>query len=123
MQDVGFKLNDLGVGWCETTLALLTRHMQQNNFAHGGVLATMADHTAGAASSTIVKESEIVLTVEFKINLLRPAVGDSLRCKAQVLRAGKTIIVTESEVYAIKDGDEKLCAKAMLTFAVVGKDK
>ena len=83
----------------------------------------MADHTAGAASSTVVKEGEIVLTVEFKINLLRPAVGDSLRCKAQVLRAGKTIIVTESEVYAIKDGDEKLCAKAMLTFAVVGKDK
>ncbi len=81
----------------------------------------MADHTAGASAGTLVKEYEIVLIVEFKINLLRPAIGESLRCRANVLRAGKTLIVAESEVYAIKNGDEKLCAKAMVTLAVVSR--
>jgi uncharacterized protein (TIGR00369 family) len=120
---VGYQLKDLGDGWCETTLAVQPKHMQQDTFIHAGVQATMADHTAGTASATLIKADEIVLTVEFKINLLRPAVGEALRCKATVLRAGKTLIVAESEVYASKSGDEKLCAKAMVTIAVVGKDK
>jgi uncharacterized protein (TIGR00369 family) len=99
----------------------MPKHFQQDTFIHAGVQATMADHTAGAAAGSLVKESEIVLTVEFKINLLRPAVGESLRCIAKVLRTGKTLIVAESEVYATKAGDEKLCAKAMVTLAVVSR--
>ncbi len=99
------------------------KHMQQDTFIHAGVQATMADHTAGASAGTLIKGSEIVLTVEFKINLLRPAVGESLRCIAKVLRAGKTLIVSESEVYALQNGEEKLCAKAMVTLAVVGKNQ
>jgi len=66
-----------------------------------------------------VKEGETVLSIEFKINLLRPAMGDRLRCRATVLRAGKTIIVAESEVFAGNDGAEKLSAKATVTLAVV----
>ena len=66
-------------------------------------------------------EGNQVLTVEFKINLLRPAQGDRLRCRAKVLRAGRTIIVSESEVFAVKDGSEKMTAKATVTLAVVRK--
>ena len=51
------------------------RHLQQDTFIHAGVLATMADHTAGAAAGTLVDIEEIVLTAEFKVSLLRPAVG------------------------------------------------
>ena len=75
-------------------LSLKKHHLQQDNFIHAGVLATIADHTAGMASLTLVPEGQIVLTVEFKINILRPAAGDSLKCKARVLKFGKTITVT-----------------------------
>jgi uncharacterized protein (TIGR00369 family) len=118
---VGYQLKDVGAGWCETTLEIQPKHFQQDTFIHAGVQATMADHTAGAAAGSLVKENEIVLTVEFKINLLRPAIGESLRCVAKVLRAGKTLIVAESEVYAMKERDEKLCAKAMVTLAIVSR--
>ncbi len=87
---------------------------------HAGVQATMADHTAGGAGGTLVKEGDLVLTAEFKINFLRPAIGESFRCRAMVLKPGKTLIVAESEVYANQGGTEKLVAKAIVTLAVVG---
>jgi len=49
--------------------------------------------------------------VEFKINYLRPAIGDRLRCTASVLRGGKTVIVAEALVYASNAGKETLVAK------------
>jgi uncharacterized protein (TIGR00369 family) len=86
---------------------------------HAGVQATVADHTAGGAAGTVARPGDLVLSVEFKINLLRPAVGDRLRCRATVLRQGKTITVAESEVFAASDGQEKLVAKATVTLAHV----
>jgi len=117
--DLGLTLADLGPGWCESVLEVGPKHLQQDGYIHAGVQATMADHTGGGAGGTMVKEGETVLTVEFKINLLRPAQGDRLRCRAKVLKAGRTIIVSESEVFAVKDGTEKMTAKATVTLAVV----
>ena len=121
--DLGLLLSDLGSGWCESVLDVSAKHLQQDGYIHAGVQATVADHTAGGAGGTLVKEGETVLTVEFKINLLRPALGDRLRCRATVLKAGRTLIVTESEVFAAKDGNEKLAAKATVTLAVVQQRK
>ena len=119
LDNLGLALSDVGPGWCESALAVGPKHLQQDGYIHAGVQATMSDHTAGGAGGTLVKHDQTVLTVEFKINLLRPAQGDRLRCRAAVLRAGKTIIVAESEVFARKNGEEKLAAKAMVTLAVV----
>ncbi|HSL92355.1 MAG TPA: PaaI family thioesterase [Candidatus Limnocylindrales bacterium] len=123
LDSLGLTLFDLGPGWCESALAVGPKHLQQDGYIHAGVQATMSDHTAGGAGGTLVKHDQTVLTVEFKINLLRPAQGDRLRCRAAVLRAGKTIIVAESEVFARKDGEEKLAAKATVTLAVVQQRK
>lgn len=119
IEDVGISVSGIGVGWCETTLIVMPKHLQQNDYVHAGVLATMADHTAGGAAASIIKEDQVVLSVEFKINLLRPAIGDALRCKANILKAGRTLIVTESEVFARAGAQEKLVAKATVTLAVV----
>ena len=51
---LGIRLKDAGPGWCETTLTLEPKHMQQDGFAHAGLVATMADHTSGAASGSLV---------------------------------------------------------------------
>lgn len=122
IEDVGISVCGIGVGWCETTLAVAPKHLQQNDYVHAGVVATMADHTAGGAAASVIKEEQVVLSVEFKINLLRPAIGESLRCKANLLKAGRTLIVAESEVFARAAGaEEKLVAKATVTLAVVSR--
>jgi len=123
LENLGLKLSDLGPGWCESVLAVGPKHLQQDGYIHAGVQATLADHTAGGAGGALVRHDQTVLTVEFKINLLRPALGNRLRCRATVLRAGKTIIVAESEVFTGGDGDEKLAAKATVTLAVVQQRK
>jgi len=119
IEDLGIGLSDLGPGWCESALEVAPKHRQQDGFVHAGVQATMADHTAGGAAATLAAEGELVLTVEFKINFLRPARGERLRCRATVLRQGRTLNVAESEVYAQRDGNEKLVAKAMVTLTLV----
>jgi uncharacterized protein (TIGR00369 family) len=119
--DLGLALVDFGPGWCETAIAVAPKHLQQDGYVHAGVQATMADHSAGAAAGTLIRGNEMVLTAEFKIHLLRPAVGERLRCRATVLKPGKTLIVAESEVFAIHAGREKLVAKATVTLVPVAK--
>jgi uncharacterized protein (TIGR00369 family) len=64
-------------------------------------MATMADHTAGYSAFTIVPEEMQILTIEFKINFLKPAVGSELICRSKVIREGKQIIISESEVFDV----------------------
>jgi uncharacterized protein (TIGR00369 family) len=120
IRDVGIKLIDVGPGWCETILVVRDKHRQQDGVVHAGVMATLADHTAGAAANSLIAEDEYILTAEFKINFLRPARADRLRCRADVLKAGRTLTVAESEVFA--DGS-KLVAKAIVTLAVVARGR
>jgi uncharacterized protein (TIGR00369 family) len=117
--DLGIRLLDVGEGVCETELDVAPRHLQQDRVVHAGVSATMGDHTAGGAAATLVRPDEGVLTIEFKINLLRAAIGDKLRCRATVLRQGRTVIVAESEIFTRDGARESLVAKQMVTLAVV----
>jgi len=120
IREMGVELTSIEDGWCETHLVPGHKHKQQQGLIHAGVMATMADHTAGCAARGKVGMDQDVLTVEFKINFLRPALADRLRCRSHVLRAGKTLVVCESEVYAGKS-EEKLVAKATVTLAVTGQ--
>lgn len=116
--DLGMQLSVVEDGACEITLVPSARHQQQHGLIHAGVMATMADHAAGCAARSVVGLDEDVLTVEFKINFLRPAVADRLRCKAKVLRGGKTLVIVESEIFATRNSAEQLVSKAMVTLAV-----
>lgn len=122
VREVGIVLNDLGPGWCETQLTVQPKHLQQTSVVHAGVLATLADHTAGAAATTLLPADQFLLSIEFKINLLRAARGPKLWCRAQVLKAGRRISVVESEVFSTSDADTKLVAKATVTLAVLQKE-
>ncbi|EQA38140.1 hypothetical protein LEP1GSC047_3938 [Leptospira inadai serovar Lyme str. 10] len=115
------ELLEIEPGLIRTSLTVQDKHKQQNNFVHAGVISTLADHSAGAAAGTLIGEQQVVLTLEFKVNLLRPGIGDRLRCQAKVIYQGKTIIVAESEVFAEHHKREKLIAKATVTLAVLGK--
>jgi uncharacterized protein (TIGR00369 family) len=115
--DLGVALVIAGDGWVETSLELTERLRQQHGFAHAGVVSTLADHTAGAAASTAVGEGRSVLTADFTIHLLRPAAGDLLTCRGEIVRAGRTLIVTKADVWA----GGKLCARYTGTMAVVDR--
>ncbi len=117
---LGIRLVSLGSGTCETKLDVEPRHLQQDGFVHAGVQATMADHTAGGAAATMIEPDYIVLTVEFKINLLRAAKGDRLTCRSKVLKPGSRLIIVESEVLCEDEGTSKLVSKTTASMAVVG---
>ena len=118
VQSLGIELLDLGPGWCRTKMVITENHCQQHGYVHAGAQATLADHTAGAAAGTLVSADETVLSIEFKINLLRPADCEELFCEGRVIRPGRRFSVTESSVWA--DGlDGRLISKAQLTMAVV----
>ena len=117
--DTGIKLLEVGPGWAETELVVMPRHYQHTGVLHMGVQATMADHTAGTAGTTVLRAGEYVLSAQFTLNLLRPAVGQLLRCRSTVLKAGGRLVVVESELYAIDDGNSTLVSKATVTLVVL----
>lgn len=117
--DLGATLESAGDGTCVTSLALGDRHLQQDGFVHAGVQAAIADHSAGVAAATLLEDDRMVLSVEFKINLLRAAKGERLVCRAKVLKPGRRFSVVESEVFCLTDDVEKLVSKMTATIAYV----
>lgn len=123
VMDVGYELVSVTPGRVETRLGVKPRHLQQDGVIHMGVQATMADHSGGAAAGSLIAADQLVLTTGFTMNLLLAAVGEELRCRAQVLRAGRTLSVVESEVFAVARGEEKLVSKATVTLAVLPRKR
>ena len=119
ISDLGIQPVHFEPGKCETKLKLVPRHLQQDGFVHAAVLSAMADHTAGAAASTLIGQDEIILTAEYKINFFKAAKGKTLTCTATVLKPGRRLIVTESEIYCDNAGKNEMVSKAMVTLAVV----
>ena len=103
----------------ELHLPLRDELTQQNGFAHGGVLSYLADNALTFAGGA--KLGPAVLTAEYRINYLRPAVGRQLIARASVIYAGKTTATCRCDVFCVsEDGVEKMCATAQGTIAKVG---
>jgi uncharacterized protein (TIGR00369 family) len=119
----GLKASVIQRGFFESTVVIGENHRTQDNFIHAGLIATMADHTAGYAAFTTVSENLRILTIEFKINFLKPAYGSALRCRSQVVNRGRQIIVAGSEVYDVREKSEMLVAKGIITMMAVPAEK
>ncbi|NQU63823.1 MAG: PaaI family thioesterase [SAR324 cluster bacterium] len=115
----GLKAGYSTYGHFEAQLQLRPEHLQQNGFVHAGLMATMADHTAGYSAYTTVADDIHILTIEFKINLFKPAVGRMIICRSKVINKGKKIIISESELFSVVDETEKLVSKATVTLMAV----
>jgi uncharacterized protein (TIGR00369 family) len=92
---------------------------QQHGYVHGGVIGMIADSAAGYAAMTLVPEGASVLTVEYKMNLLAPGLGQKLIARGKVIRPGRTLIVTQAEVFAVNNQQETLCALMQQTIMVM----
>jgi uncharacterized protein (TIGR00369 family) len=119
----GFEAEVIRRGYFQSGVAIEEHHRQQDGFIHAGVMATMADHTAGYAAFTTVSKDYQILTIEFKVNFLRPAYGERLVCRSRIIREGLQIILGESEVFDQRKDEESLVAKALVTLMVVHGEK
>jgi uncharacterized protein (TIGR00369 family) len=54
--------------------------------AHGGAIASLADSAVAMALIDLVDPKDRIATIEFKINFLEPAYGDTLICRSRILR-------------------------------------
>lgn len=115
MEYLGVEIGHLSPG--ETDLVLPFRQVlvQQHDYFHGGATATIADSAAGYAALSLFPAGIGVLTAEFKINLLNPAIGDRLVARGRVVKPGRTLTVSRSDVYAINDHRETHIATALVT--------
>jgi uncharacterized protein (TIGR00369 family) len=110
---VGAELAALSPGACELQLPVTAQVLQQHGFVHGGVVSYLADNALTYAGGTALRVP--VVTAEFKINYLRPAIGERLIARAQAVHCGKSQAVCRCDVFVLKDGEEKLCAVAQGT--------
>jgi uncharacterized protein (TIGR00369 family) len=119
----GIQASKIEMGIFESTLKIGENHKTQDNFIHAGLIATMSDHTAGYAAYTLVPDNIRILTIEFKINFLKPAYGNTLKCKSEIISQGRQIIVAQSSIFDIRDSHEKMVSKSTITLMAIDADK
>lgn len=113
LSTLGARLIRVGDGEVEIELPWSEAIQQQHGFAHAGAIATIADSACGYACLTRMPEGSAVLSVEFKINLLAPAVGERFVARARVVRVGRTVGVATAEVVAHVAGKPDVCVALM----------
>ncbi|WP_062471329.1 PaaI family thioesterase [Variovorax boronicumulans] len=115
---IGAELHALAPGHAELQLPLTAQLKQQYGFAHGGIVSYMADNALTFAGGSALRVP--VVTSEFKINYVRPAIGQRLIARARAVHTGSSQAVCTCEVVAVADdGTEKLCALAQGTIATL----
>ena len=116
---LGAEVSAVSENSCELTLPMRPELTQQYGFAHGGVISYLADNATTIAGAMALQAPAV--TSEFKINYLRPGIGERLIARAECLHAGRSQAVCRCEVYTVSNGKEKLCAAAQATIALLPK--
>jgi uncharacterized protein (TIGR00369 family) len=98
LSTIGAEMVRIEPGAAELHLRFNPGITQQHGYAHGGVIAIIADTACGYAAMSLVPADTEVLTVEFKINFVNPARGELFIARGRVKKAGRTLTVCEGEV-------------------------
>jgi uncharacterized protein (TIGR00369 family) len=120
MAAIGASLGTVEAGAVDIVLPFRDDLTQQDGFVHAGIVAAIADSACGYAAYSLMPATARVLSIEFKVNLLAPAVGERLIARARVLRPGRTITVCRADVAAVIDRKEKLVATMLGTMMAMG---
>ncbi len=112
---IGARLTEVWPGQVEIELPYRAELCQQHGFFHAGITSTIGDSAGGYAAYSLFPADASVLTIEYKVNLVAPAHGEKLVAVGRVVRPGRTVTLSETEVFAHKDGEAKLCAKMLVT--------
>ncbi|WP_454618685.1 PaaI family thioesterase [Bradyrhizobium cenepequi] len=117
MNHIGAELSDLVRGACTIEVERRPELLQQHGLFHGGVTAFLVDNATTIAAATT--RGQAALTAEYKLNLLSPASGDRLICRARVIKPGRQVAVVAADVFCVIDGEEKHTATALASIAML----
>ena len=106
MATLGAELTHIGKGDVTIAAPILPTALQQHGYGHAALTFAIGDSAAGYAALTILPDGAEILTIEMKINLLRPCAGDSLIARGKVVKPGRRLIVVSATVSALRDGEE-----------------
>jgi uncharacterized protein (TIGR00369 family) len=110
MRTIGARLVSVAPGEVVVEFSHDLSLTQQNGYIHAGILTTAVDSACGYAAFTLMPSHSEVLTIEYKVNFMAPASGDTFRCTGKVIKSGRTITVCTGEVVALDGGQEKVVA-------------
>lgn len=114
---IGFHVQSAKQGRCVVTFKAKKNHENKIGTVHGGILCDLSDAAMGYAFESLIPKGRHGVTVEFKINFLRPALaGDNLKAAAQMISHGKTIYYLECEIFNAR---KILIAKAACTCKIL----
>ena len=119
-ETLGATLGRVSAGMVEIEVPFSASVSQQHGFFHGGVMGSIGDSACGYAAMTLTPRNAEVLTIEYKVNFLSPGQGDRLVARGRVTKPGRTVTVCSGDVFAVRDGQEKLVATMLVTIMVVG---
>jgi uncharacterized protein (TIGR00369 family) len=114
---IGAELERFEPGEAELRLRLRPQLRQQFGLTHGGVLSYMVDNALTFAGGSVLGTQ--VLTAEFKVSYVAPAVGEALIARATVVHRGRRQAVCRCDVFDVTEGVEALCATALGTIRSV----
>lgn len=114
MTMIGAELTRIEAGMVEITLPYRLDLTQQHGYLHAGIVTTIADSACGYAAYTLMPPHSEVVSVEFKVNLLRPAKANSFVAVAEVLKSGRTLTVVRADVFGFADSGERELVATML---------
>jgi uncharacterized protein (TIGR00369 family) len=120
---LGGTVQALAPGRAALRLPFRAELAQQHGFFHAGALTTLADTAAGYAAFTLMPEGAAVLTVEFKVNLLRPGHGVAAIARAEVLKPGRTLMAVRADVFCASGSGAEEQAATMLATMMVVRDR
>ena len=113
----GAELSELARGSCTLAVDRRPGLLQQHGLFHGGVTAFLVDNATTIAAAT--SRGQPALTAEYKLNLLSPASGERLICRARVIKPGRQVAVVAADVFCVIDGIEKHTATALASIAML----
>ena len=119
MTTLGATLGRVEPGAVDIQMVIRPELTQQHGFVHAGAVAAIGDSACGYAALSLMPADTGVLAVEYKINLMAPAVGEILIARGRVVRSGRTLSVCQAEMVAVAAGTERTVALLVSTVMTV----
>lgn len=119
---IGAELGRIEPGLVTIQLPYRQDLTQQDRYLHAGIVTTLMDSACGYAAYSLMPTGSEVLSVEFKVNLLRPAKGETFFAEGEVIKPGKTLTVVRGNVYSLTGDGKQLVATMQGTMIRVNHD-
>jgi uncharacterized protein (TIGR00369 family) len=120
---LGLELARLGPGSSELVLPYREELSQGGGIFQAGVIGALADIAGGAAAGTLLPSGQVLMTVDYTVKLVAPGAGERLIARGEVAKPGHSLTVTSANVFASKEGRERLCAVALVTTMAIDLPK